>query len=42
MKNFYQELFRAFATRFFVISAAAKPPPKSQKELKHAAQSRLG
>ncbi|KAF1853133.1 hypothetical protein Lal_00009493 [Lupinus albus] len=35
------ELFPAFATRFFLVSAAAKQPPKLRKELRHAAQSGL-
>ncbi|HAO05384.1 MAG TPA: hypothetical protein DCQ50_00060 [Chryseobacterium sp.] len=37
----FQELFPAFATRFFEVSATALPPPKPQKELRHAAQSGL-
>ncbi|AZA88739.1 hypothetical protein EG349_19155 [Chryseobacterium shandongense] len=41
-KVFYQELFRAFATRFLLVSAAAKAAAETSKKLKHAAQSRLG
>ena len=37
----FKELFPAFATRFFEVSAMALPPPKPQKELRHAAQSGL-